>query len=175
MSFAEADSYCFCMYLSPQLFILSIHLEQAMAETTMKNHWRGAWPAWWGGNKQNTHCFQFAANSRKRSGGGGATRFESYITCLCSTFKRLCYVLHWFSNQLYNMSCKRVYNNLYMLHTTLLHNRFLSSCITCYIQRYTLVVNCICNMFCWYITFSFTWYISCYICCIVLLRNKGGT
>ena len=33
LSFAEADSCCCCMYISPLLFILSIHLEQAMAET----------------------------------------------------------------------------------------------------------------------------------------------
>ena len=38
LSFVEADSYCFCMYLSPLLFILSIHLEQAMAETTIEGH-----------------------------------------------------------------------------------------------------------------------------------------
>ena len=38
LSFAEADweSCCFCMYLEPLLFILSIHLEQAMAKTAKK-------------------------------------------------------------------------------------------------------------------------------------------
>ena len=99
LSFAEADSSCFCMYLSPQLFILSIHLEQAMAETTKKNHqralpptrrtlegWWGTWPAWCGVNKQNTLCFQFAANPCASSFfifilGGKGTRFESYISC----------------------------------------------------------------------------------------------
>ena len=93
---------------------------------------------------------------------------------LCSTFKRLCYVLHRFSKQLYSMSCNRVYNNLYMLHTTFLHNRFLSSYITFYIQRYILVVNCICNLkmlYC-YITFSLTWYVTCYICCIACYVTK---
>ena len=40
LSFAEADGCCCCMYISPRLFILSIHLEQAMAETTKKNHRR---------------------------------------------------------------------------------------------------------------------------------------
>ena len=132
LSFAEADSYCFCMYLSQRLFILSIHLERAMAETTKKNHRRalplmrrtlegcwGAWLAWWGGNKQNQLCFQFALNPRASTlRGGGEHQIWIIYNVLCITFKRLCYVLHGFSKQLYNMSCSRVYNNLYMLHTT---------------------------------------------------------
>ena len=135
LSFAEADRYCFCMYLSPQLFILSIHLEQAMAETTKKNHRRarplttrtlegcwGAWPAWWGVNKQNTLCFQFAANPRASALGvceGEGHQIWIIYNMLCCTFKRLCYVSHLFSKQQYNMSYIRVYNNLYMLHTKL--------------------------------------------------------
>ena len=122
LSFAEADSYCFCMYLSPRLFILSIHLEQAMAETTKKNHRRalpltrrtlqgcwGAWPAWWGVNKQNTLCFQFAANPCSSAfEWGKGTRFESYITC---------YVAH---------------SNDYVIY----YIDFPNCCITCHITCY---------------------------------------
>ena len=185
LSFAEADSYCFCMYLSPRLFILSIHLEQAMAETTKKNHRRarpltrrtlqgcwGAWPAWWGVNKQNTLCFQFPSNPRASAlGWGMGTRFESYIAC---------YVAH--SND-YVMYYIDFPNSYITCHTTwyittytcyiwpLLHSRFLFSYIMCYIPRYILVVNCVCKMFYCYTTFSLTWYITCYICCSVLLRT----
>ena len=133
LSFAEADSFCFCMYLSPRLFILSIHLEQAMAGTTKKNHRRalplmrrtlegcwGAWPAWWGVNKLSIWC-KFAAARKRTVGGwwwGEGHQIWIIYNMLCSTFKRLCYVLHWFSKQLYNMSYNVLHNTFNMLYTT---------------------------------------------------------
>ena len=175
-------SFEFCR--SWQLFILSIHLEQGMAETTKKNHWRvqpktrrtlegcwDAWPTWWGEINKTRFAFNLLQIPAQAHWEGG-----HQIWIIYNTFKLLYYLLHWFSKQLYNMSSNRIYNNLYMLHTTfVVCNKLLFSYITCYIQRYVLVVNCICKMFYFYITFSLTWYITCYICCIVLLRNKGGT
>ena len=67
--------------------------------------------------------------------------------------------------QLYNMSFNRVY-------TCYIPQQVLFSYLTCYIQRYILVVNCICKMFYCYITFSLTWYTTCYICCIVCYITK---
>ena len=83
-----------------------------LTRRTLEGCW-GAWPAWWGVNKQNTLCFQFAANQSASTlgGGGGGEGHQIWIiyNMLCSTFKQLCYVLHWFSKQLYIMSYNRVY------------------------------------------------------------------
>ena len=55
----------------------------------------------------------------------------------------------------------------------IMQNRLLFSYITCYIQRYILVVNCMCKMFNCHITFSLTWYITYYLRCIVCWETKA--
>ena len=183
LCFAEADSYCFCIYFSPQFFILSIHLEQAMAETTKKNHRRarpltrrtleGCWT--WTKHALLSLLSICCKSASKRILGGKGTRFESYITCYVAPLNE--YVMYYidFPNNYIRCHVTRFITTYTCYIPPLLHNTFLFSYITCYIQRNILFVNCICKMFYWYITFSLTWFITGYICCIILLRNKGGT
>ena len=126
--------------------------------------------------------FQFAANPRARALGEGGgrgkarkgTRFESYITCYVAHLNDnvMCYIDFQNSYITCHVTGYITTNTCYL--RPLLHNRFLFSYITCYIQSYILVVNCICKMFYYYINFSSTWYITCYICCIVLLCKQSG-
>ena len=55
----------------------------------------------------NTLCFWFAANQHWWC-WGEVHQIWIINNMLCSTFKPLCYVLHWFSKQLLNMSYNRV-------------------------------------------------------------------
>ena len=114
-----------------------------LTRRTLEGCW-GAWPAWWEVNKLSICC----KSARKCIGGrwGEGHQIESYITLpvaplwcdlgffpssrgnkaavnprpnmLCSTFKRLWYVLHWFYKLLYNMPYNMLHNTFNMLYTT---------------------------------------------------------
>ena len=56
--------------------------------------------------------------AKPHSRGGEGHQIWIIFNMLCSTFKRLYYVLNWLSEQLYNMSYNQVCNNFYMLNTT---------------------------------------------------------
>ena len=71
------------------------------------------------------------------------------------------------------MSYTRVYYNSYQLYTTFVTSKVFIFLYNVLYSKEIFVVNCICKMFYYYIIFSLTSYISCYICCIVLLSNKG--
>ena len=82
----------------------------------MLQGWWGAWPAWWGVNQHQIH-----AQAHWVGGEGGGHQIWIIYNMVCNTFKLLCYVLHRlrFSKQLSVMSYNRVYDNFYMLYTTI--------------------------------------------------------
>ena len=68
-----------------------------------------------------------------------------------------------------------LYNTLDMLYTTFVKYHVFFSYVTCYIQWYVFIIIYINDILYGYITYSAICYTTCYICCIVLLRQEGDT